>query len=284
MNIKEINIYLSKLISNPKYSIKMYENPNKFMEIYHISQSSRGILIDFFRRNGSKFVNSSILQKTKRMDGLIMSLPNLYNYLNKDNFELEFEKYLINIDFNNEVKKNPIIESTFFCEHIIQKTGDDLLRTIALYEKEKNNLLIDLQEKTFNIEVELSKDIKYDAIEKIFIVSNPTIRIKEFDTNIKSLLSLIEKENFREELNKKMEKVKTNIVFYRRDRTRKITSLSIGNIINYIILTCKTPISACKLFEKINKQYILDRESFSKTLKILSSKNLISLSNKGDNI
>lgn len=121
----------------------MYENPNKFMEIYHISQSSRGILIDFFRQNGSKFVNSSILQKTKRMDGLIMSLPNLYNYLNKDNFELEFEKYLINIDFNNEVKKNPIIESTFFCEHIIQKTGDDLLRTIALYEKEKNNLLKD---------------------------------------------------------------------------------------------------------------------------------------------
>ncbi|WP_340614771.1 hypothetical protein [Xenorhabdus thailandensis] len=114
MNMKEINIYLSKLISNPKYSIKMYENPNKFMKINQISQENKDILVNFFRKNGDKFFKSSILQKTKRMEGLIMALPYLYKYLTKELFEYEFEKYLLSLDFDNEVKKNPIIESIFF--------------------------------------------------------------------------------------------------------------------------------------------------------------------------
>ncbi|MCT8347365.1 hypothetical protein LGZ99_09110 [Photorhabdus temperata] len=78
MNKREINIYLSKLISNPKYSIKMYENPNKFMDKYHMTLESREVLIDFFKKNGGRFVNSSILQKIKKMDGLKGALPNVY--------------------------------------------------------------------------------------------------------------------------------------------------------------------------------------------------------------
>ncbi len=50
MNQREINIYLSKLISNPKYSIKMYENLNKFMDKYYIATESREVLINFFKK------------------------------------------------------------------------------------------------------------------------------------------------------------------------------------------------------------------------------------------
>lgn len=83
----------------------MYENPNKFMDKYHMTLESREVLIDFFKKNGGRFVNSSILQKIKKMDGLKGALPNVYKYLGEEKFEFEFEKYLNSLTFNSEVKK-----------------------------------------------------------------------------------------------------------------------------------------------------------------------------------
>ncbi|OKP04807.1 hypothetical protein [Xenorhabdus eapokensis] len=279
MNMKEINIYLSKLISNPKYSIKMYENPNKFMKINYISQENKDILVDFFRKNGDKFVKSSILQKNKRMEGLIMALPYLYKYLAKEQFEYEFEKYLLNLDFDNEVKKNPIIESIFFCRHIINKTKDNILKNIAIYEKEKNSLLIDLQQNNL-LNPNTKENLKYNIddidLERLFIASNSTIRIKKFNIDIISVLSLIDKKLPKDAIKKTPNKNELNILFYKKQKSRKIISLSIGDIINHIIFLCKKVISFSELYQEINKLYNIDKECFITTLKNLRSNNLVS--------
>ncbi|WP_445496944.1 hypothetical protein [Photorhabdus sp. SF281] len=280
MNKREINIYLSKLISNPKYSIKMYENPNKFMDKYRVAQENREVLINFFRKNGGRFVNSSILQKIKRMDGLKGALPNIYKYLGEEKFEFEFEKYLNSLNFNNEVKKNPVIESEVFCNFMINSTEDEILELIALYEKEKNRLIIDLQNMNNNSWKDYIPKTDIGKMEKIFVISHPTVRIKKFAKNISVLLNLLHKGEPPNVLKDHLMEKRSNILFYKKDKSREIVSCMIGDIICHIILSCKNEILASNMFNEASEYYGIDKNTFVSTLKTLNSKGLIFLSAK----
>ncbi|MCW7762301.1 hypothetical protein [Photorhabdus luminescens] len=279
MNQREINIYLSKLISNPKYSIKMYENPNKFMDKYYIATESREVLIDFFKKNGGRFVNSSILQKIKRMDGLKAALTNVYRYLGEEKFELEFEKYLNSLPFNNDVKRNPVIESEFFCSFIIDSIGDDVLKLIALYEKEKNNLIIDLQNTDDNW-IDYTPKIDIAPLEKVFVISHPTVRVKKFTKNINVLLDLLHKGKPPSVLKENLMERESNIMFYKKNKSREIISCMIGDVICHIILSCKNVILASNIFNEVNECYDIDKDTFISSLKMLNSNGLIFLSAK----
>ncbi|MDX7997736.1 hypothetical protein FE394_00615 [Xenorhabdus sp. Reich] len=279
--IKEINIYLSKLISNPKYSIKMHENPHKFMIEHDISKENKELIINFFKINGDKFVKSSILQKIRRMDGLISALPILYSYLGKEKFECKFEEYFINLSFNDNVKKNPIFESVFFCRHIIKNTKDNIIKSIALYEKEKNKIIINLEVKTSDNEKENNgNEIENNEIPEALLISNPTIRIIKFNIDILSLLSDINKNTSKENYQKKSQRKKSKVLFYRKENSNKVISLSIGNIIHHIILKSKKPILVSELLEKTNELFNIDEGSVISTLKILKEKKLISFNKK----
>ncbi|KER02289.1 hypothetical protein LGZ99_09115 [Photorhabdus temperata] len=117
--------------------------------------------------------------------------------------------------------------------------------------------------------------IDIGTMEKVFVISHPTVRIKKFTKNISVLLDLLRKGEPPSVLKDKLMEKRNNILFYKKDQSREITSCMIGDIICHIILSCKNAILASDIFNEVGEYYGIDKNTFISSLETLNSKGLI---------
>lgn len=229
-----IQTIMAMLITNKRYALKAFENPKKFINRYQVSEKISNEFVLFINNFGAKFISSSLLLNKKRFDGVLSTLTVINKLFSISQLEMIWERYLTTIEIEEEVPKNPLLESIRFCDYINDfEKIDAIQKNIIEYEAIRNQAIIDHSfhgaaysqlSMEFNI-------LDQEGMKKIKGFIHPCSQIKEFNCNVSELIQRIANGCTKEDLEKSYKKSNEKMLFCKNWIKGGILSVKISEVI-----------------------------------------------------
>ncbi|MDP1574324.1 MAG: hypothetical protein Q8L78_05285 [Coxiellaceae bacterium] len=229
-----IQTIMAMLITNKRYVLKALENPKKFINQYQVSEKTSDEFITFINNYGSKFISSALLLNKKRFDSVISALTVINKLFSISQLEMIWERYLTTIEIDEEVPKNPLLESIRFCQYVNDfEKIDEIQRNLIEYETIRNQVIIDhsLHNVGYSqLSAEFNTAIPEEA-KKIKGFIHPCAQIKEFSCNISELIQALANDSSKEDLKRVYKGSNEKMLFCKNWIKGGILSVKISEVI-----------------------------------------------------
>lgn len=224
-NTETLSSVLAKLVTNPSYVEKNIHNVSTLLADFDISSHDNALLKDFFREYGKQFLASTRLLKKRRWDNIKQSLQLLTLVLSSEKLNTLWEAYTQNIGLQDEVPKNPLIESTRFCEYLLAHGSLTAIENALItYELIRNQTIVNF-----------SMDFTDYAAEKSFKAIHPCYVVKSFECNISALVKATNQGQKSEHLSSIYQPIPETILFYKNWKKDGVASLKINPYVEQFI-------------------------------------------------
>lgn len=276
----EIQLFLSKLVSNANYALKAFENPRRFIKSQMLSDTISVQFIQFMEEYGSQFVASSLILRRKRYLDVITALDLLSHLYSEIQLEKFWNRYMSNFELNDAVPKNPLMESVVFCQYLLknEKISETEYELIS-YECIQNQTTIEygLHEQGYS-HLKLSpNDVNFFDSEEIFLLFHPCMKIHIFKCNISELIKAVKKDQSLDQITEQFKNCEENIVFYKNWHKGVMTSVKISETLKNIIGYIKYSNNSKQAYNNIKNNLNIDADECKKILQTLIQLGMILL-------
>lgn len=231
-NISSTQTILAMVITNTRYALKLAEDPRKFCNKFHFNNRVSDELCNFIASNGQQFMKSSLLLKKKRFDAILETLSILAKIYSTDEIECMWDRYLTRLTLEDLVPKNPLLESTLFCETIIKyEQISDIEKNLIQYEIERNKSIVEhaLENTAYkNQAIEFNHD-NIETHQNHKPILHPSFRISQFDMNISDIVQNVLSGTEKNKLNNIHKAQTESILFCKNWSKGGILSIKLSN-------------------------------------------------------
>lgn len=286
-----IQLILSKLITNPRCLIRALGNPNEYFTELLISGETLKQLVDFINTNSHQFLSSSLFLARKRFLTLLETLNIYRNIKTSDEIDIFWNKYLSSFKLDDHAPKNPMYESIDFCHYIKNNEKIDEIEDLILdYEITRNNIILayNTWPHTYFLSSLKINDVILNELNDYEFFFHPCSKIIKFSGNISDLIRVCNTSINNTELKNIFKKSHSEeLMFYKNYNTGKIISIKVTEPLKNLIRSLKE-IKTHKYTSPdfIENNFGLNTQAFIQTINNLIKNGVCMLlpsKNKGNN-
>lgn len=255
-----IQLFLSRLINNPRCLIRALGSPDKYCDEIKVSTSCKEAFKDFSSQHGLPFLASALMQSRKRKLAIIDTLPCYQKLKTADELDQLWHRYLFSFALDDHTPKNPVYESIAFCQYVLRhETLTPLDMLLLRYELARNETIIAYNtwpHRYMNQAVSIEK-LEPETLDQYQLFVHPCAKIVTFAGNISILIKAVQSSDTIPSLYTLLDdKTNESIIFYKNYNNAKVTSFKLtGNLI--------TLIKSLQTQQNLKDIYVLCQQSFN---------------------
>ena len=276
-----IQLLLSKLVTNPSFLIKSLENPAKFVKSINLTDSTAQQFIEFAEKYGQKFMISALVLRKKRLIDIKASLNLLNIFYNERQFDKFWDRYLSEIELDDVVPKNPLLESVKFCQYLLDKEKISTLeQSLITYDLVKTKVMIDygLHPHAYNHLRYSNLDEKLLNSENTKIFFHPCMQIQPFNNNISEVVKyLLKNKSSKEIVNIIHQPSIEELLFFKNIHKGTILAVKLDNTLKSVIEALQQSEHSRHAFENMKRYLNINLKESINVVKNLVDSGLVML-------